>query len=61
MKKAIVDKTKCIGCGTCTVIASLAFKLGDDGKAVFVDNSGETDEKITEAADSCPIQAITVE
>jgi ferredoxin len=60
VKKAQVDKTKCIGCGTCTVIAPKAFKLEDDGKAVFVEGTDEAEEKIGEAIESCPVQALQV-
>jgi len=53
-----VDKETCIGCGTCTVIASKTFKLGKDGKAEVLNPPGDEEEKIKEAADSCPVNAI---
>lgn len=60
MKKAQVDKNTCIGCGTCTMVAEKSFSLGDDGKAEFVDSStGDPEEKLQEAIDSCPVQAIS--
>jgi ferredoxin len=55
-----VDKTKCIGCGTCVVIAPKSFKLGDDGKAEAIEPAGDEEEKIKEAAESCPVGAIEV-
>jgi len=55
-----VDKGKCIGCGTCTVLAPRTFKLGEDGKAEVINPPGDEEEKIREAADSCPVGAIEV-
>jgi ferredoxin len=69
-KIATVDKNKCLGCGTCTVIAEESFKLGEDGKAEAIlikDDQGTVlgtqgeQEKIQEAIDSCPVQAISWE
>lgn len=57
-KSAKVDKVKCIGCGTCTVIAEKSFKLGDDGKAEAVAPAGDPEEKLKEAMESCPVEAI---
>lgn len=56
--KVKVDKDKCIGCGTCLVIAPKSFKLGDDGKAQPIEPPGDGEEKIKEAIDSCPVDAI---
>lgn len=56
--KIKIDKEKCIGCGTCAVIAPKSFKLGDDGKAEGIEPPGDEKEKIKEAVDSCPTSAI---
>ncbi len=56
--KVKVDKNICIGCGTCVVIAPKSFKLGDDGKAEIVKPQEDSEEKIKEAVDSCPVSAI---
>ncbi len=58
MKKPVVDKTKCIGCGTCTVIAPKSLKLASDGKAEPIDPPGDDEKTIQEAIDSCPVGAI---
>ncbi|HUV42459.1 MAG TPA: ferredoxin [Patescibacteria group bacterium] len=58
MRKPAVDKAKCIGCGTCTILAPKTFKLGNDGKAEIINPSGDEEEKIKEAVDSCPVEAI---
>lgn len=56
--KIKVDKEKCIGCGTCVALAPKTFKLGKDGKAEVIDPPGDEKEKIKEALDSCPVDAI---
>lgn len=60
--KIAVDKDKCIGCGTCVAIAPQSFKLTDDGKAEPINPpaGGDSEEKIKEAAESCPVTAITI-
>jgi ferredoxin len=60
MPKAKVDKNKCIGCGTCVAIAPKSFKLGDDGKAQSIEPLGDSEEKVKEAAESCPVEAISL-
>lgn len=58
--KIVVDKDKCIGCGTCVAIAPQSFRLTDDGKAEPIEPAGDSGEKIKEAAESCPVTAITI-
>jgi ferredoxin len=60
-KKPKVDKDKCIGCGTCVLIADKSFKLGDDGKAEAIEPAGDPQAKIQEAVESCPVGAISTE
>lgn len=70
--KVIIDKNKCIGCGTCQALCPEHFKLGDDSKARLepaADNgtSDKEELEITEvgccqqAADGCPTESIVVE
>lgn len=33
MKRVVVDKNKCLGCGTCVALCPEIFELGEDGKA----------------------------
>ena len=49
-----VDKEKCIGCGACVSICPEAFEM-KDGKA-HVKGKGKCAK---EAADTCPVQAIS--
>jgi len=58
MTKVIVDKEKCIGCGTCIAIAVKTFRFDKNGKAEVIEPSGDTQEVIKEALDSCPVSAI---
>jgi ferredoxin len=58
MPKVKVDPKKCIGCGLCTSIAEKSFKMNDDGKAEAIVPTGDSDAKIKEAIESCPVSAI---
>jgi ferredoxin len=61
-----VDKSLCIGCGSCEAQCSEVFKLGEDGHAEVLESglkkveAGELDCDLEEIADNCPAQAITV-
>lgn len=57
-----VDKKKCIGCGLCTSIAPEAFKMGNYSLAVAKDSNIDKkfSNKVKEAADICPVQAIKI-
>ena len=60
MVKISVDKKLCIGCGACVSICPGSFEM-KDGKSVA--KKAKVD-KITcekEAADSCPVGAISIE
>ncbi|PIS21260.1 ferredoxin [candidate division WWE3 bacterium CG_4_10_14_0_2_um_filter_42_7] len=56
-----VNKNLCIGCGLCTQIAPKSFKLGEDGKSEGINPPGDSEEKLNEAKDSCPVSAISLE
>ncbi len=58
--KVVVDKTKCIGCGTCVAIAPQSFKL-EGATVVALEPLGDSEEQVKEAVDSCPVDALTVE
>lgn len=53
-----VDQQTCIGCGLCPSIAPGVFRLNDAGVSEVKDQTGESVEKIQEAIDSCPVNAI---
>lgn len=54
----VVDEEKCIGCGTCVALCPKVFDFDDKGKVKVVDQEGDTVEKIQEAIESCPVDAI---
>lgn len=59
--KPIVDRQKCIGCGSCMVIAPEAFELDNQNiSAVKETWRDASDEKLLQAVESCPVQAITI-
>ncbi len=63
IKKVKIDEEKCIGCGACNMYAPEAFGFDQvRGKAIVKPGAEDTDpEKIEEAANSCPVQAIEIE
>lgn len=58
--KAFVDQDVCIGCGQCEMICPAVFKLNED-KATVIQKPVATENEATakEAADACPVAAIT--
>lgn len=62
-----IDPSLCIGCGMCSAIADAVFELnGDTGLAEVKIPNGElkTPEEAdaaTQAKDSCPTQAISIQ
>jgi len=58
--KIKVDKTKCIGCGSCIAIAPKSFKFGNEGKAEPIEPPDDSEDTIKEAAENCPVQAIEI-
>ncbi len=58
--KAFVDQDICIGCGQCVMICPQVFKL-NDGKSTVIQKpvASENQTSAREAADSCPVAAIS--
>ena len=52
-----VNKTTCIGCGSCASICSEVFEMNDDSKAVV--KAQKKIPCVKEAIDSCPVNAIS--
>lgn len=61
--KANVDKDTCIGCGMCPSICPDVFDMDDDGKACTIVDEvpSEKEDETQDAADSCPVSAISVD
>ena len=55
-----VDHNLCVGNSMCETIAPKVFVLNDDRQSEAVDPDGDTEENILEAAENCPVSAITV-
>ena len=60
MKAVSVDDT-CIACGTCVEICPEVFELEGDIASVKSGADLSLDEKISEAAEECPVDAIHYE
>lgn len=55
-----INLDECIGCGVCSQLCPKVFELDEDeGKAMVI--SQEITDCAKEAADSCPVSAITIE
>jgi ferredoxin len=51
----------CVGNAMCTTIAPDVFQLNEARRSEAVNPAGDTVEQILEAAEYCPVSAITVE
>jgi ferredoxin len=58
--RVLIDRTLCVGFGDCVKEAPEAFRLDDEGIVVFVAPEAVGRERLLEACDSCPVDAITV-
>ena len=50
----------CVGNAMCVTIATNAFQLNDDRQSAPANPDGDTEELIMEAAENCPVSAITI-
>jgi ferredoxin len=56
-----VDHNVCVGNAMCETIAPQVFQLNANRQSEAVDPTADTEEKILEAAENCPVSAIFVE
>ncbi len=56
-----VDHHLCVGNAMCEAIAPQVFRLNANRQSEAVNPAGDTQEKILEAAENCPVSAIFVE
>jgi ferredoxin len=62
MMRAWVDEDACTGCGLCVDVCPEVFEMdGDTARAKGGELSDEEVECADEAADSCPVEAISVD
>ena len=60
--KVRVDKDKCIGCGICPAVCEKVFTMDESGDKAEIIEGVEYHlhkEKIQEAIDACPVDAIS--
>ena len=55
-----VDHDMCVGNAMCETIAPKVFILNENRQSEAVNPAGDTIENILEAAENCPVSAITV-
>ena len=60
--KVSVDQELCVGDGTCAEICPEVFKMQDDLAVTKIDEvPEELEDSCREAAESCPVEAISIE
>jgi ferredoxin len=59
--KVWVDHQACVGNAMCESIAPKVFRLNEDRQSEVADPAGDTEARILEAAENCPVSAIFVE
>jgi ferredoxin len=55
-----IDRALCVGFGDCVTEAPEAFRLDDEGIAVFVAPETVGTARLLDACDACPVDAIVV-
>ncbi|MEL1133851.1 ferredoxin [Desulfitobacterium sp. THU1] len=60
---AKVNRESCIGCGACESVCPKVFQMDEEGLAIVIATPVPQDEEAgaQEAADGCPVEAITLE
>lgn len=61
MKKIVVNKDACIGCGACVSIDDKHFSFNDEGLSEVISNEDIESVEVTTAIESCPTNAISIE
>ena len=62
LMKAFIDRDGCISCGLCMDMCPDVFEFADDGLAEVKQQPTRSNiHKVHEAAESCPVQVISVE
>jgi ferredoxin len=56
-----VDHNVCVGNQMCETFAPHVFRMNENRQSEAVDPAGDPEEQVMEAAENCPVGAITVE
>jgi ferredoxin len=56
-----VDHNACVGNAMCETYAPNVFKLNENRQSEAVDPAADSEAKVLEAAENCPVSAIIVE
>ncbi len=59
--KITVNPNVCVGNAMCETYATHTFALNDDRQSSVINSAGDPEELVLEAAENCPVSAITVE
>lgn len=55
-----MDRDTCIGAASCVGVAPDVFQLDEEFKSTVVDPEGADEDAIRQAAEACPVQAISL-
>jgi ferredoxin len=58
--KITVDLNICVGNAMCETFATNTFALNEDRQSTVTNPDGDSEEQVLEAAENCPVTAITV-
>jgi len=58
--KPVVNRETCIGAASCVGVAPDVFQLDDEFKSTVVDSEGADEDTVRQAAEACPVQAISL-
>ena len=53
-----IDRDGCIGCGVCVGVCPEVFQMADDGLSEVIASPDGVEDKVKEAAESCPVDVI---
>ncbi len=59
--RVAVDHNRCVGSTMCVQVASETFALNQEGQSIVIDPNGASREQVLDAAEQCPMEAITVD
>jgi len=60
MANPVVDADLCVSCGLCAQVCSDVFEMGPEGTARVKDGANLDADCVQDAADQCPVGAISV-